>query len=143
MALWQIALLVLGLAWIVQSIGVWLQVRHYQRTFSVVRRRWSDGRLGTGAAPGRIGKGVIVLLVISPAGIVRQLHAMEGRSVFAKFQDRAEFAGLSLDDLKARLDSGHIQGGLAQAITKAIEQIEKLDIREAADREAVSALATA
>ncbi len=88
MALWQIALLFLAAAWAVQSIGVWLQVKHYQRTFGAMRAQWSDGRLGVGAAPGRVGAGVIALIVVSPEGQVRKLHAMRGRSVFAKFKDR-------------------------------------------------------
>jgi glucitol operon activator protein len=127
MAIWQIALLALGLAWIVQSIGVWLQVRHYQGTFSAVRKRWSDGRLGTGAAPARVGKGVIVILVVNSSNVVRQLLVMQGRSVFAKFRDYADFAGLSIGDLKERTKEGGIDRGVAQAIAKAIEQIERLD----------------
>lgn len=127
MALWQIALLALGLAWVVQSVGVVLQVRHYQDTFSRIRGRWSDGRLGTGAAPARFGKGVIVILVVSPSGVVRQVNAMQGRSVFATFRECTDIADISLDDLKARACAGELDAGLAQAILKAIEQIEKLE----------------
>lgn len=144
MALWEIALLALGLAWIVQSAGVWLQMRHYQRTFTTVRTRWSDGRLGTGAAPGRLGQGVIVILVISPTGVVRQVYAMQGRSVFAKFKDCTELCGLSLDDLKHRARAGEIKGGLALALSKAIEQIENLkDTVPAKTQGTVGILATA
>ncbi len=129
MALWQIALLFLAAAWAVQSIGVWLQVQHYQRTFGAMRTQWSDGRLGVGAAPGRIGAGVIALIVVSPEGLVRKLHAMRGRSVFAKFKDRVEFEGMSVEDLKARASSAEFERGLGQAVLKAIEQIEKVDAR--------------
>jgi glucitol operon activator protein len=129
MALWQIALLFLAAAWAVQSIGVWLQVQHYQRTFGAMRARWSDGRLGVGAAPGRIGAGVIAMIVVSPEGLVRKLHAMRGRSVFAKFKDRPEFEGIAVEDLKARASSANFERGLGQAVLKAIEQIEKVDAR--------------
>lgn len=144
MALWQIALLGLGLAWIVQSIGVWLQMRHYQRTFAAVRARWSDGRFGSGAAPGRLGQGVIVVLVVDPASIVRQVFAMQGRSVFAKFKDRGEFTGLSIDELKRRAGTEQVEPGMANAISKAIEQIENLGGAVDPERgETVSVLATA
>jgi glucitol operon activator protein len=129
MALWQIALLFLAAAWAVQSIGVWLQVQHYHRTFGAMRTQWSDGRLGVGAAPGRVGAGVIALIVVSPEGLVRKLHAMRGRSVFAKFKDRVEFEGMSVEDLKARAGSAEFERGLGQAVLKAIEQIEKVDAR--------------
>jgi glucitol operon activator protein len=143
MALWQIALLFLAAAWAVQSIGVWLQVQHYQRTFGAMRAQWSDGRLGVGAAPGRIGAGVIALIVVSPEGRVRKLHAMRGRSVFAKFKDRVEFEGITIEDLKARADSAGFERGLGQAVLKAIEQIEKVDAQRAPGAAADAALATA
>jgi glucitol operon activator protein len=127
MAIWQIALLVLAAAWGVQSLGVWLQVQHYQRTFGAVRAQWSDGRLGVGAAPGRVGKGVIALVVVSPDGCVRKLHAMQGRSVFAKFKDRPEFEGIAVEDLKARANAAGFDRGFGTAILKAIEQIEKIE----------------
>jgi len=143
MAIWQIALLVLAVAWAVQSIGVWLQVQHYQQTFKAMRTQWSDGLLGVGAAPGRVGKGVIALIVVSPEGRVRKLHAMQGRSVFAKFKDRAEFEGVSLDDLKERADSGGLDRALGQAILKAVEQIEKVDAPRAPNGSSDGVLAPA
>jgi glucitol operon activator protein len=127
LALWQIALIVLGFAWAVQSLGVWLQMRHYQNTFGATLRQCTDGRLGTGAAPGRLGKGVIVLLVVDPGGGVRKLAAMQGRTVFAKFADRPEFKGLSLAELQARIGAAGFERGLGLAIGKAIEQIERVD----------------
>jgi glucitol operon activator protein len=126
MAFWQIALIVLVAAWAVQSIGVWLQMQHYQRTFKAMRSRWSDGAMGAGAAPGRLGKGVIALVVVAPDGTVRKVSAMEGRSVFAKLRDRPEYEGLPMRELKARADSGQLDAGLARAILKAIEQIESI-----------------
>jgi glucitol operon activator protein len=127
MAWWQVALLVLAVAWFVQALGVWIQMRHYQAIFSAARGQWADGRMGTGAAPGRIGKGVIVLMVVDPAGSIRRVCAMQGRSVFAKFRDRAEFNGLPMGEVKERVEAGHIEAGLGQALLKAIEQIEKVD----------------
>jgi glucitol operon activator protein len=142
MALWQIALLALGLAWVGQSVGVWLQVRHYQNTFRTIRGRWTDGRLGTGAAPSRFGQGVIVILVVSGGGVVRQLLAMQGRSVFAKFEDLAEFSGLSLGELRQRAMEGGIDRSLATAVAKAVEQIEKLDATAETKSEPVERFAT-
>ncbi len=126
MALWQLALLAFVLAWIVQSFGVWRQMQHYQQVFGELRGRWNDGRLGAGAAPAKLGKGAIALVVVDPAGAVRTVRVMQGRSVFAKFKTREEFDGLALEALKARVNAAGFERGVGQAISKAIDQIESV-----------------
>jgi glucitol operon activator protein len=126
MALWQIALLALIAAWLVQSAGVWLQMRHYQRTFAALRSQWSDGMLGAGAAPGRLGKGVIALIVVDPEKIVRRTCVMQGRSVFAKFKDRPEFDGVAIGEFKSIVAAPGFERAAGIAISKAIEQIENV-----------------
>lgn len=124
MPLWQIALIVLVAAWAVQSAGVWLQMRHYQKVFRELRTRWADGAMGAGAAPGRFGKGVIALIVAAPDGTVRKVSVMQGRSVFAKLRDRVDLEGISTAELKQRAASGKFDAGVGLAIVKALEQIE-------------------
>lgn len=124
MPLWQMALIALVLAWAVQSAGVWLQMRHYQKKFTELRSRWADGAMGAGAAPGRFGKGVIALVVTAPDGTVRRVCVMQGRSVFAKLKDRVDLGGLSTAELKRRANSGKLEAGVGVAIAKALEQIE-------------------
>lgn len=131
MAFWQIALLAFVAAWMVQSLGVWMQMQHYQKTFADLRAQWSDGLMGAGAAPGRLGKGVIVLMVVNPDGIVRKTCMMQGRSVFTKFRDRSEFDGLSIDDVKSRAESAAYDRNVGRAVVKAIEQIEKVGFASA------------
>lgn len=126
MAYWQIALLAFVAAWMVQSLGVWKQMQHYQKTFADLRAQWSDGLMGAGAAPGRLGKGVIVLMVVNPEGIVRKTCMMQGRSVFTKFKDRSEFDGLSIAEVKMRAASAAYDRNVGHAVAKAIEQIEKV-----------------
>ena len=131
MALWQIALLALVIAWAAQSYGVWLQTRHYQKTFGELRARWSDGVMGAGAAPSKLGKGVIALVVAAPDRTIRAVRLMQGRSVLAKFADHPEFAGLEMEPAVERAREAH--GPAASlAIAKAIEQIGKINDREAA-----------
>jgi glucitol operon activator protein len=127
-ALWQIALIVFVIAWAMQAVGVWMQTRHYQKAFSELRGRWSDGALGAGASASRFGKGVIALLVVSPSGEVRAARAMIGRTVFARFVEQPELEGLTLEELRARIESGRFEGSTAKrlAFAKAIEQIDKV-----------------
>ncbi len=124
MPLWQIALILLVAAWAVQSAGVWLQMRHYQKKFTELRSRWTDGAMGAGAAPGRFGKGVIALVVTAPDGTVRKVCVMQGRSVFAKLKDRVDLEGISAAELKRRATAGEFGAGAGLAIAKAVEQIE-------------------
>lgn len=128
MPLWQIALIAFVIAWALQAAGVWMQTRHYQQTFSELRRQWKDGELGAGASASRFGKGVIALLVVSPSGEVRAARAMIGRTIFARFIEQREFEGLSLDELRARIETGRFDGSKSKrdAFAKALEQIDKV-----------------
>lgn len=127
MAWWQYALLALAVAWILQAYGVWRQTQHYQSVFSELRRGWSDGVLGAGAAPAKLGKGVIALMVVDPAGKVRTVRVMQGRSVFAQFKTLDGLEGLSLADLKAKIGASAFESGVGVAIGKAVEQIERVE----------------
>lgn len=126
MAWWQFALIAFVLAWGLQALGVWRQTRHFRAVFGDLRTRWSDGALGAGAAPAKLGKGVIAIVVVDPEAVVRAVRIMRGRSVFAEFKSRDEFTGLSMDELKARAASAGFERGIGGAILKAIEQIEKV-----------------
>ena len=137
MALWQIALLVLIAAWLVQSAGVWLQMRHYRQTFEALRSQWADGTLGAGAAPGRLGKGVIALVVVDPQKIVRKTCVMQGRSVFTKFKDRPEFDGIAIGEFKSIVAAPGFERAAGIAFSKAIEQIEKVTASGESQRVAV------
>ncbi|RCS23898.1 transcriptional regulator [Phyllobacterium salinisoli] len=126
MAIWQWGLLALGAVWALQSLGVWLQMRHYSDVFKGVTAKYSDGFVGAGNCRGRLGKGVIVLIVVTPDLVVRRLLEMSGRSVFAKFRRREEFEGLTLDALRSNSNAGEGEPGVAEAIKRAIEQIDRM-----------------
>jgi glucitol operon activator protein len=130
MAWWQYALLALVIAWGLQAYGVWRQTQHYQGVFKELRSGWSDGMLGVGAAPAKLGKGAIAMVVVDPSGAVRTVRVMQGRSVFAKFKARDELNGMSLADLKVRVDASGFDSGVGVAIAKAIEQIEKVEAQK-------------
>jgi glucitol operon activator protein len=126
MAWWQYALIAFVIAWVLQSFGVWRQTQHYQDIFAELRKGWADGLLGAGAAPAKLGKGTIALLVVDPQGIVRTARVMQGRSVFAKFETREDFNGMTLAELKAKVETPGFERGIGVAISKAIEQIDKV-----------------
>ncbi|PRD42747.1 transcriptional regulator [Phyllobacterium phragmitis] len=127
MAIWQWGLLALAVVWALQSLGVWFQMRHYSDVLKGVTSKYADGFVGAGNCRGRFGKGVIVLIVVTPDLVVRRLLEMSGRSVFAKFRRREEFEGMTLDALRADPKAlGEAKPGVAEAIKKAIEQIDRM-----------------
>ncbi len=129
MAWWQYGLIAFVIAWVVQALGVWRQTRHYQSVFAELRKNWSDGALGAGAAPAKLGKGAIVLVVVDPHKMVRAVRVMQGRSVFAKFEPRPQWENISVADLSAAIEKSGFDRPLSRAIAQALAQIEKVTHR--------------
>ena len=126
MAIWQWALLSLALVWGLQSLGVWLQMRHYSDVFKGITQKYADGFVGAGNHRGRFAKGIIVLVVVTPDLVVRRLLVMSGRSVFAKFKRHEEYEGVALDRIRSNpAIKGEGEPGVAEAVKRAIEQIDR------------------
>ena len=126
MAIWQWALLLLGVVWALQSLGVWLQMRHYSDVFQGVTNRFKDGFVGAGNSKCRLYKGTIALIVVTPDLIVRRLMIMTGRSVFTEFKRHEQFEGMSLDQIRSSpAVMGVGEPGVAEAVRRAIEQIDR------------------
>lgn len=126
MALWQWALLLLAAVWALQSLGVWLQMRHYADIFKGITEKYKDGFVGAGNHRGRFKKGTIALIVVTPDLIVRRVMTMTGRSVFTKFKRHEQFEGVALDEIRSNpAIMGEGEPGVAEAVTRAIEQIDR------------------
>ncbi len=141
MAIWQWALLGLGLVWALQAVGVWFQMRHYSDVFRGIANQFSDGFVGAGHARGRFRKGAIAMVVVGPDLIVKRVLTMTGRSVFAKFERNRSLEGANFDVLK-RQHAATGAGCTAAAISAAIAQIDvarrgKSDAERAVDRAAI------
>ncbi len=126
MAIWQWALLLLAAVWALQALGVWLQMRHYGDVFKGITEKYKDGFVGAGNCRGRLRKGTIALVVVTPDLIVRRLLVMSGRSVFTKFRRHEEFEGRTLDSIRSNpAILGEGEPGVAEAVKRAIEQIDR------------------
>ncbi|MFJ1293461.1 transcriptional regulator GutM [Paracoccus yeei] len=126
MEIWKIALFLLGVVWLLQCFGTWMQMRHFRSVMSAITDKWSDGHLGAGNARSRLGKGVIAIVVIDSAAVIRKVLVMEGRSVLAKFHPLLEHEGKDLAQLKAELEQVETQKGRGSALNQAIQQLEKI-----------------
>lgn len=126
MAIWQWGLLALFCVWALQSLGVWLQMRHYTDVFKGVTDQFNDGFVGAGNFRGRFSRGTIVLIVVTPDLIVRRLLIMSGRTVFTKFHRHEELEGVPLEKLRSNpAVLGEAETGVAEAVKRAIEQIDR------------------
>jgi glucitol operon activator protein len=126
MAIWQWGLLLLAVVWALQSLGVWMQMRHYSDVFQGISNRYKDGFVGAGNSKGRFHKGTIAMIVVTPDLVVRRLMVMSGRSVFTKFKRYEQFEGAPLDRIRANpAVMGEGEPGVAEAVRRAIEQIDR------------------
>ncbi len=136
MATWQIAILLLAFVWALQSVGVWMQMRHYRGALGDIEQKFATGFVGTGFMRGRFAKGTIALVVVNDRLTVDRVAVMTGRSVFAKFHNHTEFEGLTLASLKERaaaLSEGtKDERSLSKALVQAIDQIDAVRAKKAA-----------
>ncbi len=120
---WKTGLLLFAVCWALQIVGTMLQMRHYRRVLGALEARWTDGFIGSGSARARFGRGAIMILVVSPAGIVRDALVMQGRTVWAKFKPMPSLVGLDV----ARCQGGIFpkrEARLGQAFAQCLKQIE-------------------
>ncbi len=129
---WKTGLLLFAVCWALQIAGTMLQMRHYRRVLGALETRWTDGYVGSGSARARFGRGAIMILVVSPAGIVRDALVMQGRTVWAKFKPMPGLVGLDI----ARCQEGGVFGKrdarLGQAFAQCLKQIEKVSTQRPA-----------
>jgi len=126
MAIWQWGLLLLAAVWALQSLGVWLQMRHYSDVFRGITDKFQDGFVGAGNSKGRLSKGTIVLIVVTPDLIIQRLMVMTGRTGFTKFKRHEQYEGRPLDEIRSNpAIMGEGEPGVAEAVKRAIEQIDR------------------
>ena len=112
----------LVLAWALQGLGTYYQIRHYAAAMGEVTRSWEDGFVGTGRSRSRFGAGTLLLLVVDADRVVRRLLVMRGVTVLARFVRRREAEGLSLSELER--DPSLVGGVDPAALAIAATQID-------------------
>lgn len=126
MGLWSLLLLVLGILWLAQIAGTYYQIRHYRRVLSRITQEGGEGYVGVGNAKARLGRGVILILVVDEDGRVRKALKMRGATVFARFKEASELSGLDIDELRDEKWGEGNEKGTALAARRAVEQIDRI-----------------
>jgi glucitol operon activator protein len=119
-------ILLLALAWILQIIGTYFQMRHYREFLSGITREGGEGFVGVGNAKATFGKGVILILVSDGNDVVRRALRMRGMTIFARFKEAPDLAGMSLDELRAEGREEPYDKSTMLAARRAIEQIDRI-----------------
>lgn len=116
---------IFAVLWILQILGTAWQMRHYRRVLGGIAARWRDGAVGVGNARSRLGKGLILIVVVGSDDVVREALAMRGRTVFAKFRPLETLHGSTLTELRATQPDKR-DPGFARALGRAVAQIDRL-----------------
>lgn len=119
-------LLVVGLLWLSQVAGTYFQMEHYRKVLGGIRQAGGEGFVGVGNAKARLGKGVILILVVGEDGSVREALRMRGMTVFARFKDAPDLVGRQLDGLRDADIEGPYEKGTMLAVRRAVEQIDRI-----------------
>jgi glucitol operon activator protein len=119
-------ILLLALAWILQIIGTYFQMRHYREVLSGITREGGEGFVGVGNAKATFGKGVILILVSDGNDVVRRALRMRGMTIFARFKEAPDLAGMSLDELRAEGREEPYDKSTMLAARRATEQIDRI-----------------
>jgi glucitol operon activator protein len=120
------AILLLAVAWILQIVGTYFQMRHYREVLGRITREGSEGYVGVGNAKATFGKGVVLILVADENDVVRRALRMRGMTVFARFNDVPDLVGMSLEELRAEGREDPYDKSTMLAARRAVEQIDRI-----------------
>jgi glucitol operon activator protein len=126
MGFWSFLLLVLGILWFLQIVGTYYQMRHYRQVLGGITREGGEGYVGVGNATARLGKGVVLILVVGEDEVVGKALRMRGMTVFARFKEAPELVGLHIDDLRDEDRDRPYEKATMLAARRAVEQIDRI-----------------
>ena len=119
-------ILLLAVAWILQIVGTYFQMRHYREVLGGITREGGEGYVGVGNAKATFGKGVILILVADENDVVRKALRMRGMTILARFKEAPDLVGMNIDELRAEGREGPYEKSTMLAARRAIEQIDRI-----------------
>jgi glucitol operon activator protein len=123
---WLLLLLTLGVLWLLQMVGTYFQMQHYRKVLGGITREGGKGYVRVGNAKARLGRGVILILVVGEDNVVRKALRMRGMTVFARFEEAPDLVGHMLDDLRDEGREGPYEKATILAAQRAVEQIDRI-----------------
>jgi glucitol operon activator protein len=120
------AILILAVAWALQIVGTYFQMRHYRELLGEITREGGEGFVGVGNAKATFGKGVILILVADENDVVKRALRMRGMTIFARFKEAPDLAGMRLDELRIGDREKPYDKNTMLAARRAVEQIDRI-----------------
>lgn len=120
------AILILAVAWALQIVGTYFQMRHYREVLGAITREGGEGFVGVGNAKATFGKGVILMLVADENDVVKRALRMRGMTIFARFKEAPDLVGMRLDELRGGDREEPYDKSTMLAVRRAVEQIDRI-----------------
>jgi glucitol operon activator protein len=119
-------ILILAVAWALQIVGTYFQMRHYREVLGRITREGGEGFVGVGNAKATFGKGVILILVADVNEVVKRSLRMRGMTIFARFKEAPDLVGMRLDELRIGNREEPYDKSTMLAARRAVEQIDRI-----------------
>ena len=120
------AILILAVAWVLQIVGTYFQMRHYREVLGAITREGGEGFVGVGNAKATFGKGVILILVADVNDVVKRALRMRGMTIFARFKEAPDLVGMRLDELRVGDREESYNRSTMLAARRAVDQIDRI-----------------
>ncbi|MCE7792923.1 transcriptional regulator GutM [Salipaludibacillus sp. CUR1] len=118
-------IILIGLAWLVQSFFGFLQIRHFNRHFVEMRR---EGKVAVGRRRGFLRAGTVVMLGVNTRKEIIDARKMQGVTVLSKVRPMKGIVGKNITKLKETdikqydvLTAASIQDAVAQYKTVVLQ----------------------
>ncbi|API93002.1 hypothetical protein J32TS6_14650 [Virgibacillus pantothenticus] len=118
---WYLIILI-GVAWLAQSIFGFLQIRHFNRNYAELR---ALGRVAIGKRTGLFRAGTVVMFCIDKQDRILMAKRMQGVTVMSRVKDLTGFTGKKLLQMKES-DYKHVNKLTKIAIQDAINSYDIL-----------------
>jgi len=90
-------LVVLGIAWAMQSVFSFLQVKDFSTNYARLRRQ---GKVAIGKRKSALSAGAITMLLVDDDGFIREAMGMSGLTILARFKPIPGFEGLHISEVE-------------------------------------------
>lgn len=90
-------LIVLGIAWALQSVFSFLQMKDFSTNYARLRRQ---GKVAIGKRKNALSAGAIAMFLIDDDGFIREGTGMSGLTILARFTPISGFEGLHISEVE-------------------------------------------
>lgn len=113
--------------WVSQGVFAYIQNRDMTKRLVEIKTNNVGNHLGIGITKARFnaGRGVIVIVVTDPEGIVKDFDAISGYTIAARFKSKKEYLGKPAAEVASLIKDKRLFKSFNQAIEKINEEREK------------------